>query len=122
MILDFFKKTKECQHHRITADKDAGYCPDCGKYIENEWYITRCGCCGVKQKTIVTNGQIASDAKFCHNCGNNSFVVEKLSKINFIDIKFAVVIKKEVEDYLGNLTQSWVEPEVEFNPKCIGCK
>ena len=40
--------TTVCRHDKIRPDVDRAYCPDCGKLIKNEWFITRCSCCGVK--------------------------------------------------------------------------
>ena len=50
-ITDLLKLTHKCKHEHVTPDRDCAYCPDCGKLIKNEWYITRCACCGVKLKT-----------------------------------------------------------------------
>ena len=83
-LTNLFKFKKSCNHDKITPDMESGYCPDCGKLVQNEWYITRCACCGVKLKTIVRGGEIFPQNHFCTNCGSQDFVVEKLSKINFI--------------------------------------
>ena len=77
---------------------ESGYCPDCGKLIRNDWYITRCACCGVKLKTMSSGGEIHPQNRYCSNCGSGEYVVEKLPKINFIDINFAVLQKTEVEE------------------------
>ena len=37
---------------------------------KNEWYVTRCACCGVKLKTNLRNGDIFPQHKFCSNCGH----------------------------------------------------
>ena len=106
-----FGNYNECLHENITPDMDCGYCPDCGKYVENQWFITRCSCCGIKQKAIVLKGKVSAGVKFCKNCGNSSFVVEKLSKINFVDIHYAALIKQIIKNKRPNFIQSWVEPE-----------
>ena len=98
---------------------ESGYCPDCGKFINNEWYITRCSCCGVKMKAIIRNGKVYPQNHFCSNCGSREYVVEKLDKINFIDINFAVLLKKEVEEtFLVNSTQCWQE-RMNAQPKLL---
>jgi hypothetical protein len=99
---------------------ESGYCPDCGKLIKNEWYITRCACCGVKLKTTVVKGEIVPQQHFCTNCGSEEFTVEKLPKINFIDINFAVLQKKEIEETskVQNSTQCWQERTVS-QPKLL---
>lgn len=110
MFFNFLCRTQKCTHEHFPTEKEYGYCPDCGEYIENKWYIVRCKCCGIKQKAIIRNGEIESSAKFCHNCGCNSYVVEKLPKINFIDINYAVVIRKAVDEIkVHPFIQSWVE-------------
>lgn len=109
-LTNLFRFNRACNHDKITPDMESGYCPDCGKLVVNEWYITRCSCCGVKLKTNARNGEIFPQERFCTNCGGQEFQVEKLKKINFIDINFAVLQKKvEVEDLKINSTQCWQE-------------
>ncbi|MBR6126711.1 hypothetical protein IKQ21_03410, partial [bacterium] len=57
-LTNLFNLKPKCTHDKITPDIEQGYCPDCGKLIRNEWYITRCSCCGVKMKAMVKNGEI----------------------------------------------------------------
>lgn len=103
-----FGFAKKCTHDKITPERQSGYCPDCGEYVENLWYITRCQCCGVKQRTRVIKGKVESDEKFCRNCGSSSFLIEELNKIDVVNINYAVVIKKTKERRKGFI-QSWVE-------------
>lgn len=119
-ITDLFNTKKTCKHERITPDREMAYCPDCGKLIKNEWYITRCSCCGVKLKTTNIKGEIKPQFHYCSNCGGNKYVVEKLDKINFIDINFAVLKKIEVENnaVTPNTTQCWQERTV-LPPKLL---
>ena len=109
MIMEFFKKSRQCKHENFPPEKEIGYRPDCGELIENQWFIVRCACCGVKHKAVLKNGEIISAEKFCHNCGSKSFVAEKVDKINFIDISYAVLVKTVImrEDF--EFTQSWAE-------------
>ena len=107
--MEFFKKSRQCKHENFPPDKDTGYCPDCGELIENRWFIVRCACCGVKHKAIIKNGQIVPVEKFCHNCGGKDFVVERVNKINFIDINYAVLVKTTVPCEHFEFTQSWAE-------------
>ena len=109
-LTNLFCFRKKCMHDKITPDMECGYCPDCGKLIQNEWYITRCACCGVKMKAIAKNGEIYPQNHFCTNCGSKEYTVEKLEKINFIDINFAVLQKKVVENPDSvSTTQCWEE-------------
>ncbi len=113
MVLDFLvsflaSKTK-CTHDHVGLDKDFGYCPDCGALIENQWYIVRCSCCGVKHKAIVKNGKIVPVDNFCHNCGSEEYIVEKLDTIDFININYAALIRKETQHAARKtVTQCWV--------------
>ena len=111
-LTNLFNLKRVCKHDHITPDMESGYCPDCGKLIQNEWYITRCACCGVKLKTMAVKGEIRPQFHYCANCGGEEFTVEKLKKINFIDINYAVLQKKEVETDLNkmpNTTLCWEE-------------
>lgn len=104
----FFKK-RECTHDRVSPDKTAQYCPDCGKYIENKWYLTRCACCNRKLITTVKFKNIVPKEKFCPNCGNTHYYIEEVHNINFIDINYAVLVKETREDLTPTFSQSWLE-------------
>lgn len=117
-LTDLFNFKKRCNHEKITPDMECGYCPDCGCFVQNEWYITRCACCGVKLKTAIIKDEIVPQNHYCTNCGNDTYIVEKLEKINFIDINFAV-LKKIVTKSVQNLpmtTQCWEERNI-LQPK-----
>jgi len=121
MIFDFLFNINQCKHDKVNPSSDFEYCPDCGELIENQWFITRCACCGVKHKSIIKNGKVVPVDNYCHNCGSNEYTVEKLPKINFLNIDYAVVVKKvytqkEKEIY----TQCWVDIKNEFDtPKLL---
>lgn len=115
IFAEFFNH--ECKHERFSADKDIGYCPDCGELIENQWFLMRCACCGVKHRAIVRNGKIVPLDKFCQNCGSKEFIVERINKINFIDINYAVLIKQVIENDIKEFTQTWVESTEKQNYK-----
>ncbi len=106
---------RKCTHPNISPDIENAYCPDCGKLIRNEWFVTRCACCGVKLKTMVKQGKIAPQRHYCSNCGSNEFTIEKLDKISFININFAVLIKHVIEnDTIHASTVSlWQEKSIE---------
>ena len=106
-IQDFFKRNKKCQHPSVPISEDLAYCPDCGELIENQWFIMRCSCCGVKIKAIIKNGEVTAEEHYCHNCGNKRFEAERVSKINFIDINYAVLVKTVVQNEVKEVTQSW---------------
>ena len=100
---------KSCTHDKITANMSAGYCPDCGEYVENRWYISRCKCCGVKQKTEVKNGKIITEAKYCRNCGSEAFAQEELECLDVSNLNYAVVQKQTREVPKTNFIQTWID-------------
>ncbi len=118
MIWSLFKK-EHCSHVHVTPDVDFAYCPDCGELIENRWYLIRCSCCGIKLKGIVKNGEIIPEKKFCRNCGSNDFIIERINKINFIDISYAVLLKAIVLNPDFRFTQSWVDKNNPIRPKLL---
>ena len=77
--------------------------------VENQWFILRCACCGVKVKAMIRNGKIVPVEKHCTNCGMAEFNVEKLEKVNFINVNYAVLMKKAVHTESFDFTQSWVD-------------
>ena len=108
-ILELFKFNRVCQHSKVRPDVEFAYCPDCGELVENQWYLVRCACCGVKIKGIMKNGEIIPEKNFCHNCGTRDYEIERINKINFIDISYAVLVKAVVTHNYTNFTQSWVQ-------------
>ena len=111
--------TIKCTHDKVRPDVEQAYCPDCGKLIKNEWYITRCASCGVKMRAMVKNGEVIPQEHFCSNCGGEEFLVEKVEKINFIDINFAALVKTEAEEeVIPRVTKCWQERTPE-QPKLL---
>lgn len=110
MLNELFNFHKTCKHEHVSIDSDFSYCPDCGELVENRWYIARCACCGVKLKAFVNSkGEITAQEKFCHNCGSKGFIIERLKKLNFVDIQYAVLVKTVITKEQMDFTQSWVE-------------
>lgn len=109
IILELFKKNRVCTHDRVSVEADLSYCPDCGELIKNQWFLTRCNCCGVKLKATIRNGEIVPEDYFCHNCGAREFIIEPLEKINFINIDYAVLVKSVVKASVEDKIQSWVD-------------
>ena len=47
-------------------------------------------------------------------------IIERINKINFVDINYAVLIKAVVENNSTNYTQSWVQEQAVFTkPKLL---
>lgn len=106
---DILGLKQKCKHSQVPLDVDIYYCPDCGELIENQWYIVRCACCGVKQLAIVKNDNVIPAENFCHNCGGRDYVVERIDKINCININYAVLLRVVVNPEIKEYTQSWEE-------------
>ena len=123
MILNnIFNFKKVCEHTKVPPQVEYAYCPDCGELVENQWYLVRCACCGVKLAGIIKNGVIIPEKHYCHNCGSKDFVIERINKINFIDIRYAVLLKAVVRPDFNSSTQSWVNQDgIFYGKKYISC-
>lgn len=104
-----FRKTSSCRHERIMPNRSAGYCPDCGEYVENHWYISRCKCCGVKQNSRVMRGKVLTDTRYCRNCGSSAFFVEELKIVDLTNINYAVLLKQIIATKRQSIMQTWFE-------------
>ena len=124
-MFSLFKKPI-CNHSKVPPNAEASYCPDCGEYIENRWYLVRCKHCKIKRKAHSVGDTVAPDTRFCPNCGGFLYEVERLEKINFIDVNFAV-LKREVVNVMKKFASAttWVEEvnnTAEAMQKLIGVK
>lgn len=119
-MLELLWKTS-CNHEKIAPSVSAGYCPDCGEYIQNCWYITRCSCCGVKRKSIIRNGKIITQARFCKNCGSSEFELESLDKVDIVTINYAVLLKTSIKSKRQNILQTWIEYNGRSPLKLLPC-
>lgn len=106
-----FKIKKRCRHLNVDYRQPESYCPDCGELVKTEWYITRCKCCNIKREAILSGDNIFPSIKYCHNCGSQEFIIEKVENINFIDIDYAVLKREVVETSHDEKTvkQIWIE-------------
>ena len=108
MLMFSFRKTS-CSHEKITPNMVAGYCPDCGEYVKNQWMITRCACCGIKQQSRVMRGKVSADTSYCRNCGSSSFKTEELESIDIVNVNYAIVLKQTVENKRHGFIQTWID-------------
>lgn len=60
------------------------------------------------------------ESKYCPNCGSENFYIQEVKGINFIDINFAVLVKKVNEEFSKNRTQTWLERENNEPIKLLG--
>jgi len=116
----FLFKKKECTHDKISPDKSGQYCPDCGKYVENKWFLTRCACCNVKRVSTAKYNEVMPIEKFCPNCGHTHYYIEEIKNINFIDINYAVLLKIVNENLTPSFSQGWLERENTEPIKLLG--
>ncbi len=101
--------SKKCKHTNVPIDQDIYYCPDCGELIKNQWYLVRCACCGVKLVATVKNDEACPEFDFCHNCGCKKYTVEKIKKIDCININYAVLVREILNNDINEYTQSWID-------------
>ena len=81
--------------------------------------MLRCTCCNIKREGIIKNNNIIPINKFCTNCGSNEFYIVKIKKINFIDLKYAILKKETKKDIIkSNLSVYWLDEKIE-NLKAI---
>lgn len=116
-----FSLFNQCSHPQITPEIKAGYCPDCGEYVENHWYITKCKCCGNKQITVIRGGFIVPLNRFCKNCGSHKFVVEEIETPDIVTINYATVKKVSQTHSATEVLQTWIEKNTPQSLKLIPC-
>ena len=111
-MFDLNKIFNECKHEKVSYFVKGSYCPDCGEYVENKYYIVRCSCCGIKRLGVIKGNKIIPEYGYCHNCGNEKYYVEELKAPNFFDLDY-MIIKKEGKHIphcnVRRTTQVWVE-------------
>ena len=100
---------RHCNHEKISAGIKAGYCPDCGEYVENHWFITKCPVCGKRHKTILKHGKPVPAEKFCSNCGAQEFITEEIEFPDIVSINYAVYKKEVVKQKPSQVINAWVE-------------
>ena len=115
MLFDFFKT--ECKHKKVPIDAEEAYCPDCGAYIRNKWYLVRCACCNIKRPAHIHYDEIVPDNKFCKNCGEHEYYIQEIEKPNFTDIHYAVFKRTVINQENISTKQVWVEEEYPQNNK-----
>ena len=118
-LFELFKFNKKCYHESVLPNLEMVYCPDCGKLIKNEWYIVRCACCGVKLVAKTQGDEVVPLNHFCANCGCEEYKIEKLDQINFINVNYAVLIKREVEMLSVNVTTQCWQEKISEQPKLL---
>lgn len=113
ILIKFIKNKNSCTHKNALLNANEGYCPDCGEYLVKNYYIVRCLSCGIKREAKLCWSEVVPVDKYCKNCGENEFYVEKLDKISFVDANFAIYKKEIIKNYqlLHPEAQIWVEKD-----------
>lgn len=110
MFKKFLKEIFKCRHKTAILTSDEGYCPECGKYLKKVYYIVRCDCCGIKRTAKRKFNEISPVGKYCTNCGESSYKIEKCDKLNIVDVNYAIEVKEEVENNSAvNELEIWIE-------------
>ncbi|MCD8025292.1 MAG: hypothetical protein LUE64_07140 [Candidatus Gastranaerophilales bacterium] len=122
MIKKFFRNILKCSHKNALLHGNEGYCPDCGEYIRKSYYIVRCNCCGIKREAKRRFDEIMPKEKFCTNCGNADYTVEKHEKLSFTDINYALEVKEQAYKYgETEKMEIWIDtpPKINSAPPLI---
>lgn len=118
-LKEILKNLFKCKHYGALLYSNEGYCPACGKYLKKNYYIIRCSHCEIKRSAKKEFGKIVPCEKFCTNCGEQEYYIEKYDKLNFVDINYAIEAKEEVDiQCRGRDFEIWVENkdnEAEFS-------
>ena len=111
ILIKFIKSKNKCAHKNALLNSENGYCPDCGQYLIKNYYLVRCSKCDIKREAKLAWGEIVPAQKYCTNCGEQDYYIEKLDKVSFIDAKYAIYLK-EIASQMHTLhpeSQIWVE-------------
>ena len=113
ILIAFFQKQNKCSHKNALLHSDSGYCPDCGQYLVKNYYLVRCSRCEIKREAKLYWGDVVPIEKFCANCGESEYYIERLDSVNFIDAKYAVYVKEIAHEFqtLHPEVQIWVDQE-----------
>lgn len=113
MLAHFFKNHNKCKHKKITPFSAGSFCPDCGREIKISWLIMRCACCQSKRRACVVFNSLAPVDKYCIKCGDSDYYTEKKGGIEFFDLEYAAISKKEADNNLNiaEVLQIWIEKE-----------
>ncbi len=116
MLIEFLKSflfKGNCTHTSFDPVGINQFCPDCGKEIRVAFKIVRCSCCSTRKSAKLIFKRIIPDEKYCSKCGSNDYYVEKKERIEFFDLRYAIILKEivensSIEDFR---TQIWIENE-----------
>lgn len=113
MLFNLFSNNNKCKHTNITPLSAGSYCPDCGKEIQIDWMLLRCSCCNSKREARIIFNSIKPKSKYCIKCGSPECYVEKKETIEYFDVHYAVISKKEAACDINKneILQIWVEQE-----------
>lgn len=119
MLGYIFKNHNKCKHPKITPFSVGKFCPDCGKEIQISWLILRCSCCQSKRRANVVFNNLVPRDKYCIKCGNKEYFKENKEKIDFFELEYSAISKKEINanNFSKEILQIWIEQD--FSPNNI---
>ncbi len=110
MIFRVLSKFFKCSHKNAIPNSNEGYCPDCGEYVRKTYYLVRCSNCGIKRIAKKTFDEIVPVGKYCQNCGEFEYVVEKHEKLNIVDVNYAIEVKETQKEFgESEKIEIWIE-------------
>lgn len=120
ILLKLIQSKGKCKHKNALLHQNEGYCPDCGQYLVKNYYIVRCARCDIKREAKLYWGEILPKERYCSNCGETEFYIEKLDSINFIDSKYAIYLKEIASEIISTNpnSQIWVEDGEKIKQIC----
>lgn len=113
MLNYFFLNHNNCKHQKVTPYSTGCFCPDCGKKIKISWVMVRCKCCSTKRHARVIFNNIKPREKYCIKCGSSEFYMERKDFIEYYELEYSVISKKETNDSIDvkEVLQIWIENE-----------
>lgn len=111
ILIKFISNHTKCHHKNALLYSNEGYCPDCGEYLVKNYYIVRCSRCDIKREAKLCWGEIVPQDKYCTNCGEKDYYIEKLDAVSFVDARYAIYLKEIVPNFkdFNSNTQIWVD-------------
>lgn len=104
---------RKCKHNKVTPFSAGSFCPDCGKEIQISWLILRCSCCETKRRANVVFNNLVPRDKYCIKCGGSTYYRETKEKIDFFELEYSAISKKELHEnnIRKEILQIWIEKE-----------
>ena len=63
----------------------------------------------MKIKATIKNGEVVPECHYCKNYDGKEYRVERIEKINFINVDYAVLINDIVKPTVSAKIQTWID-------------